>query len=45
MDQQTFSKRLIAAVAIGCAVTLAHLIYLIHLYSNCSILSFIANGR
>lgn len=39
-------RKLAACIAIlGCISTAALIIYTIYLYDNCSIISFLANGR
>lgn len=45
MSEKLFRRLLIAVTILGVAVTLALLFYTAYLYKNCSIISFIANGR
>lgn len=45
MSEKLFRRLLIAVTILGVAVTLALLLYTAYLYKNCSIISFIANGR
>ena len=45
MNEKTFKGLLWAVTVVGIAVTIALVIYTAYLYSNCSIISFIANGR
>ncbi len=42
MANRTFIKILIALVALGVVLTVAHLIYIINAYQHCSIIYFIA---
>ncbi|MCQ4637577.1 hypothetical protein NE619_12655 [Anaerovorax odorimutans] len=45
MSDKLFGRLLICLTALGCVCTAGLVIYTIYLYSNCSIISFIANGR
>lgn len=45
MREKTFRKLLIAILILGTMVTVALIGYTVYLYLNCSIISFIANGR
>ncbi len=45
MSEKTFKSLMWAITVIGTAVTVSLVIYTAYLYSNCSIISFIANGR
>lgn len=45
MKNKTFYKVLAAVTAVGCISTIALVIWTAVLYKDCSIISFIANGR
>ncbi len=44
MNDKLYDKLLAAVMITGIAVSIALLIYTKHLYQNCSIISYIANG-
>ncbi len=45
MKERTFHRLLAAIIIIGAVTSLLLLIYTKHLYDNCSIISYIVNGR
>ncbi|MBR4021201.1 MAG: hypothetical protein IKI94_01165 [Ruminococcus sp.] len=45
MSDKLFRRLLTAVTIIGCISTILLLVYTIYLYNDCSIISFIANGR
>lgn len=45
MSEKLFKRILIGIAAAGCACTIGLAVYTCYLYLNCSIISFIANGR
>lgn len=42
MRERTFTVLLLALVALGLALTVAHLVYAVYAYQHCSIIYFIA---
>ncbi len=45
MSDKLFRRIIAALTAIGCTSTILLVLYTILMYSDCSIISFIANGR
>lgn len=45
MSDKLFRRLLVLFTVIGCLFTIALVVYTIVLYRDCSIISFIANGR
>ncbi len=45
MSDKRFIRLLAGVIAVCTLLTFAHVGYAIHLYRNCSMISFIANGR
>ena len=45
MCEKRFRQLLIAITVFGALITAALIVWTIYLYTNCSIISFIANGR
>ncbi len=45
MREKVFRRLLLGLVAVGTCAVIGLFIYTVHLYLNCSIISFIANGR
>lgn len=45
MREQTFRRLLFAVTLLGVISTVALILYTVYLHQNCSIISFIANGR
>ncbi len=45
MSEKLFRRLLLALFATCAVITVALLAYTVHLYLNCSIISFIARGR
>lgn len=45
MSDKLFRTLVIAIAAAGVLITAALIVYTAYLYANCSIISFIANGR
>ena len=42
MQEKTFTRLLICLIALGLALTAAHMIYAVYAYQHCSIIYFIA---
>lgn len=45
MRDPTFRRLLLAVTLVGVVSTVALILYTVYLHQNCSIISFIANGR